>query len=52
VLILPANIQAAIKRIDYQKGTTDGPGVNYLWFRVPLQILFITWVYLFAIRFA
>lgn len=52
VLILPANIQAAIERIDYQKGTRDGPGLNYLWFRVPLQVLFIAWVYLFAIRFA
>jgi uncharacterized membrane protein len=51
LLILPANIQAAIKKIDYQKGTTSGPGLNYLWFRVPLQILFIAWVYLFAVRF-
>lgn len=52
VLILPANIQAAIKKIDYQKAATDGNGLSYLWFRVPLQILFIAWVYLFAIRFA
>ncbi len=32
VLILPANINAAMKNIDYQKGTTDGNGLNYLWF--------------------
>ncbi len=51
VVILPANIQAAIKKIDYQKGRNDGPGLNYLWFRVPLQIFFIAWVYVFAIRF-
>jgi len=50
VLILPANINAAINKIDYQKGTTDGKGLNYLWFRVPLQIFFIAWVYFFAVR--
>lgn len=50
ILILPANIYAAIKHIDYQKGTFDGNGPNYLWFRVPLQILFIIWVYLSSIK--
>lgn len=51
VLLLPANIHAAIKHIDYQKGTYDGSGLNYLWFRVPLQILFILWTYLSSIKF-
>jgi uncharacterized membrane protein len=51
ILLLPANIYAAIKHVDYQKGSFDGSGVNYLWFRVPLQILFILWIYFFAIRF-
>lgn len=51
ILLLPANIYAAIKHVDYQKGTFEGSGKNYLWFRVPLQILFIIWTYLFAIRF-
>lgn len=50
ILILPANIYAAIKHIDYEKGTFDGTGVIYLWFRVPLQVLFITWTYFFAIK--
>lgn len=50
ILILPANINAAIKHINYQKGTSDGNGLNYLWFRVPLQILFIAWVYFFVIK--
>jgi uncharacterized membrane protein len=50
-LILPANIRAAIEHIDYEKGTFDGKGVNYLWFRVPLQILFIVWTYMSAIRY-
>jgi uncharacterized membrane protein len=50
MLILPANIYAAIKHIDYQKGTFDGNGLTYLWFRIPLQILFIVWTYLSAIK--
>ena len=45
ILVLPANIYSATKHIDYQKGTTDGKGLNYLWFRVPLQLFFIFWVY-------
>jgi uncharacterized membrane protein len=49
-LILPANINAAINKIDYQKGTTDGNGLSYLWFRVPLQVFFIAWVYFFAVK--
>lgn len=49
VLILPANIYAAIKKIDYQKGTYDGNEINYLWFRVPLQIFFIGWVWYFGL---
>lgn len=50
ILLLPANINAAVKHIDYQKGTFDGIGVAYLWFRVPLQILFIFWTYLSSIK--
>jgi uncharacterized membrane protein len=49
IMILPANIYAAINHIDIQKGTSDGNGLNYLWFRIPLQFLFICWVYLSAI---
>ena len=51
VLLIPANIKAAIRHIDYQKGTFDGNGVAYLWFRVPLQVVFILWTYFSAIRF-
>ena len=50
VLILPANILAAIKKVDYQKGTHDGPGVKYLWFRIPLQLFFIAWVAWFGLQ--
>lgn len=45
ILVLPANIYASIKHIDYQKATFDGNGLPYLWFRIPLQILFIVWTY-------
>jgi len=50
ILILPANIYAAVKNIDYQKGTSDGNGLTYLWFRIPLQVLFIIWTYCSAIK--
>lgn len=50
ICVLPANIHAAIRNIDYQAATSTGPGVGYLWFRVPLQIFFILWTYYFAIR--
>lgn len=49
VLMLPANVYAAIHTINYQKGTFDGHGLNYLWFRIPLQFLFILWAYNSAI---
>lgn len=50
VLILPANIKAAQEKLDYQSGNYDGKGMEYLWFRIPLQILFILWVYFSAIH--
>ena len=50
VLMLPANVYASIHHVNYQKGTFDGNGLGYLWFRIPLQILFIIWTYLCSIR--
>lgn len=49
VLVLSANINAAIKKVNYEKATLDGPGIAYLWFRVPLQLLFIAWVVYFGL---
>ena len=46
VVLLPANVYAAIHHIDYKEATRNGPGPKYLWFRIPLQLLFIVWVYL------
>ena len=45
LLVLPANINAAMHHLNYQTGDSDGPGLPYLWFRIPLQILFIAWIY-------
>ena len=50
LLVLPANIYAAVHHIDYQNATFEGNGPEYLWFRVPLQLFFILWVYLSAVR--
>ncbi|QEM04380.1 hypothetical protein DIU31_012990 [Mucilaginibacter rubeus] len=49
VVMLPANINAAIKHVDFEKGTYDGSGTGYLWFRIPLQLLFIAWILYFSV---
>ncbi|OEJ99837.1 DoxX family protein [Roseivirga misakiensis] len=51
VLMLPANIYASVHKIDFQKGSFDGHGISYLWFRIPLQLLFIAWAYISSIKF-
>ena len=50
LLILPANVYASLNNVNYQKGTFDGNGTLYLLFRIPLQILFIVWTFICAIR--
>lgn len=50
ILLLPANIYAAMKHVNLQEANFNGEGLNYLWFRIPLQLFFIGWVYRFAIR--
>ena len=50
LLILPANIYAAIKHVDYQNADFNGQGLDYLWFRIPLQIIFILWIYFFCCK--
>lgn len=50
LFMLPANIYSSIHKVNYQKGTFDGNGLLYLWFRIPLQILFIIWTYISTIR--
>lgn len=49
LLILPANIYGAIKNVNLEKASYTGDGLKYLWFRIPLQALFIYWVWYFCI---
>lgn len=50
IMILPANIFAAIHHVNLRTAGYDGTGVDYLWFRIPVQIFFIAWVYYFGVR--
>lgn len=50
ICILPANILASIKRLNIQTAEYDGNGVQYLWFRIPLQLFFIAWIYFFSVN--
>ena len=36
----------SMENINYQTGELDGSGLEYLWFRIPLQLIFIGWVYI------
>jgi uncharacterized membrane protein len=47
--ILPANIIGSFKEVSLG-GMEHGP--TYLYFRIPLQFLFIAWTYYFGIRLA
>lgn len=49
ILLLPANIHAAQNKVNLEKPDICGNSVNYLWFRIPLQIFFIAWVYFFGV---
>ncbi|GGH15618.1 DoxX family protein [Mucilaginibacter phyllosphaerae] len=49
VLLLPANIYAAQNKVNLQKADHCGNGLSYLWFRIPLQVFFIAWVYYFGV---
>jgi uncharacterized membrane protein len=48
IVLLPANIYAARTKLDLEKANYEGPGMDYLYFRVPLQLLFIGWVFYFS----
>lgn len=48
--ILPANIRACQRYLNYETGAFDGHGPSYLWFRIPFQLLLICWTYYFVIR--
>ncbi|QEE51077.1 hypothetical protein FUA48_16295 [Flavobacterium alkalisoli] len=50
ILILPSNIYAALHHVNLKTADFSGNGPVYLWFRIPLQLFFICWVYLFSIK--
>ncbi len=50
IVLLPANISAALRHLNIEKGDYSGPGLRYLWFRIPLQLIFILWVWLFNLQ--
>jgi uncharacterized membrane protein len=52
LLVLPANINAAQKSVDYQSATYQGRGISYLWLRIPMQLFFIFWAAYFGIILA
>ncbi len=47
VLVTPANVYAALQRIDFGD---HGAGPRYLLVRLPLQLLLLVWTYWFAVR--
>ncbi len=47
IAVLPANIVGSMKQVSL--GGME-KGVSYLYFRIPLQMLFILWAYYFGIR--
>jgi|SRR5215204_1276339 len=47
IVVLPANIAGSLKRVPLG-GMENGP--LYLFFRIPLQALFIFWAYYFGVR--
>jgi uncharacterized membrane protein len=52
LLVLPANINAAQKSVDYQSANYEGRGITYLWLRIPMQLFFIAWAAYFGIIMA
>lgn len=50
IVILPSNIKAGMEHIDLYKANYQGAGTGYLWFRVPLQLFFIAWIYFSSIN--
>ena len=50
VLMIPANINAAIKRVNYETAAYDGKDISYLRLRIPMQVFFIIWVVYFSIK--
>lgn len=50
VVIFSANIYATLKHVNMESATFNGDGPFYLWYRVPLQVFFVAWVYFSCIK--
>lgn len=44
LLIIPANVYACMKKVNLPKADFTGPGLSYLWRRIPFQVVLIAWV--------
>lgn len=49
ITILPANIYAALTTEGGKRTEFAGQGLKYLWFRIPLQLFFMLWTFVFVI---
>jgi len=49
IALLPSNVYASQNHINLEKADFTGNGLSYLWFRIPLQLFFIAWIWFFAI---
>lgn len=50
ILVLPSNILASVNNVNYETGDYKGEGLPYHYFRIPLQIFYIVWMYLFTVK--
>lgn len=49
ILVLPVNIIGAKRHVDFEKADNTGKGVDYLWLRIPIQLLFFVWAWFFGV---
>jgi uncharacterized membrane protein len=49
IFILPTNIYASLKHLNLEKADYSGAGPGYLWFRIPMQLFLIGWIFYFSI---
>jgi uncharacterized membrane protein len=49
IMIVPANVTAAFKHVDYINANYNRLNCGYLWFRIPMQLYLLSWVFYFSI---
>lgn len=50
IAVIPANIYSSIHHVDMENAGFNGDGLDYLWYRIPLQLFFIAWIYLSTVK--